>query len=103
MRVQIPSCSLMSNGPRQDNVVPLLGGAVDLDKRKELLEPLSGYSFLLRIPEGRARLEHDKRLPAPQVIVKNDGIYLHWLVPSDQVDEANPPFIEPKFIDNSPF
>lgn len=89
----------MSNNPKQGNGVPLLGNAVDLDKVRELREPMSGYSFLIRIPEGRARLEHDKRLPTPQVLILHDGVYLHWLVGTEMVDAADPPFIGPRFID----
>lgn len=96
MRVQVPSYSLMST----DNVVPILGGAVNLDQVRSLREPVRGFSFMLRIPEGEAELQHDKRLPPPQTIVTNQGIFLHWLIPADQAEAADPPFIPPKFIEN---
>lgn len=92
----------MSNGSRKDNVVPILGNAVNLDEHKELREPQEGLTFLVRVPTGHGRLVHDKRLGAPTAILPGaDGIYMLWgPLNKEAVEGMSPPFIAPKFLGN---
>ncbi len=99
-----PTRVAMSNGPRQDNVVPLLGGATDLAEYNTNKEPQELVSILLTVRDGLSKLRMDKRLGPPQVMAQGGLVQLFWLIPGEAIANSSPPFIAPEWVvEDEPF